>query len=425
MMTVAFLTLGCKLNYAESATLARQFVQSGFSHVSASEPADVYVINTCSVTEHADKKCRQAIRKVRKQQPDAVVAVIGCYAQLKAFDIMNIEGVSLVLGAEYKGRLVDEVMAYAAKQEESPSPFYHGTSPDHIEAIFPAYSAGEGDETRTRSFLKVQDGCDYRCSYCTVPLARGASRNLPIAQVVAQAHEIAAQGVKEIVLTGVNTGDFGKTTGESFFDLLKALGEVEGIERYRISSIEPNLLTNEMIDWLATQPKFMPHFHIPLQSGCDKVLKKMRRRYVTSFFADKVAYIRERIPYAFIGIDVIVGFTGETAEDFEETYLFLQQLAPSFLHVFPYSMRPNTPAVGFPKEERVSDAEKTLRASRLGALSDELHHSFCQANKGRTEYVLFEGKCKEGMMHGYTRNYIRVERPFEASLINQIVEVQI
>ncbi len=414
MRTVAFVTLGCKLNFAESATLLREFVPHGFTCVSASKPADVYVINTCSVTEHADKKCRQAIRKLLKQNPQAVVAVTGCYAQLKPQEVLSIPGVAVVLGAQYKDKLVERVLAHLEAMASAEC--LCCPTPD-IRGFFSAHSTAE----RTRAFLKVQDGCDYYCSYCTVPLARGASRNTSIESLVAQAREIALAGVKEIVLTGVNTGDFGKTTGETFFDLLKALACVEGIHRYRISSIEPNLLTDEIIDWLAQMPQFMPHFHIPLQSGSDAVLERMRRRYNTEFFARKVHYIKERMPYAFIGIDVIVGFPGETAADFETTYRFLEQLNPAFLHVFPYSVRPNTRAAAFPPEERVDEAEKTRRAHLLGQLCNQLHEAFYEANRGRTEEVLFEGKIKNGLMQGYTRNYLRVERPYDKSKINEIV----
>ncbi|MFA7210495.1 MAG: tRNA (N(6)-L-threonylcarbamoyladenosine(37)-C(2))-methylthiotransferase MtaB [Bacteroidales bacterium] len=411
--TVAFLTLGCKLNYAETATIARDFVQHGYTLVSPSKPAGVYVVNTCSVTGNADKKCRQAIRKLIKVNPRAVVAVTGCYAQLRAPEIQKIPGVSLVLGTNYRHRIVEAV--------ETGHSFT--CSCEELHSIFPAFSAVGNTRERTRSFLKVQDGCDYRCSYCTVPLARGGSRNIPIALAVEQAQTIAAAGVKEIVLTGVNTGDFGKTTGETFFDLLKALEEVQGIERYRISSIEPNLLTTEIIAWLAEHPKFQHHFHIPLQSGSDNVLKRMRRRYTTGLFAERLQYIRTKMPYAFIGVDVIVGFPGETEEDFETTCRFLEEVRPAFLHIFPYSVRPGTQAALFPVSERVAAEIQAERVHKLGQLSDILHESFCRANSGRREKVLFEGKTLNGIMHGYTGNYIRVEREYDKSLINTIVEV--
>lgn len=406
--------------------MARAFVHAGFACVSPTQKADVYVVNTCSVTHHSDKKCGQAIRKLTKINPFAFIAVTGCYAQLQPREVAAIPGVQLVVGAQYKNQLVERVLAALAHPSAPgvlPPKAVLASPCEDINSFFSAYSAGEGDEGRTRSFLKVQDGCDYRCAYCTVPLARGASRNIPIAQLVTQAHEIARSGVREIVLTGVNTGHFGKTTGETFFDLLKALATVPGIDRYRISSIEPNLLTPPIIAWLAEQPTFMPHFHIPLQSGCDTVLQRMQRRYNTDLFASRIACIRTHMPFAFIGIDVIAGFVGETEAEFDTTYTFLQRLAPSFLHVFPYSVRANTVAASWPVTQRVNPAVITDRAHRLGLLSDQLHSNFVASNAQRQEQVLFEGRCKDGMMHGYTRNYIRVERPFDASLINEIVDV--
>jgi threonylcarbamoyladenosine tRNA methylthiotransferase MtaB len=302
--TVAFVTLGCKLNYSETSTYAREFEEHGYSVVKPTEAADVYVINTCSVTDHSDKKCRNIIRRLHKKNPSAIIAVTGCYAQLKSEEILAIEGVDIVLGAEYKGQLYAQV----AKIEKKGASRAFSCERNRIESIFPSFSTGE----RTRSFLKVQDGCDYFCAYCTVPIARGKSRNLPIALLVEEAQKIAASGIKEIVLTGVNTGDFGKTTGESFLDLIKALNGVEGIERYRISSIEPNLLTEEIVRWIASGTKFLPHFHIPLQSGCDTVLAAMKRRYTTHMFRSKIDLIRENMSHEFFGIDVIVGFPGET-----------------------------------------------------------------------------------------------------------------
>lgn len=417
---VAFATLGCKLNFAESSTIARRFAEAGYEIVPHSAPADIYIINTCSVTEHADKKCRNLIRKMHKQAPGASIAVTGCYAQLKPEEVLAIEGVGFVFGAEHKGEIFD-IMSRDGKEGLERC---RACGEEGITSIFPAYSSGE----RTRSFLKIQDGCDYRCSYCTVPIARGRSRNIPIAEVVSQAREIAAAGIREIVLTGVNTGDFGKTTGESFLDLLKELDRVEGIERYRISSIEPNLLTEEILRWIASGTKFLPHFHIPIQAGCDKTLKGMHRRYTAKMFEEKISLIRdimetpeERFTKVFFGIDVIAGFPGETDEDFEECYSLLERIRPAFLHIFPYSRRAGTPAAERP--DQVQESVKTRRAERLQALSDRLHAEFCAANTGRSAQVLFESTMKGGRMYGYTGNYIRVERPYDRDKIGKIVEV--
>ena len=423
---IAYVTLGCKLNFSETSTLAREFASRGYSAVPAGEEADVYVINTCSVTETADKKCRNAIRKFHKLSPDAVIAVTGCYAQLKAEEIAEIEGVSVVAGARDKGRLCDLVEEALANASEKGKGKVYNCSIDEVDNIFPACSHGE----RTRTFLKVQDGCDYRCSYCTVPLARGHSRNLPIADIVAQARRAASEGMKEIVITGVNTGDFGKTTGESFLDLLKALNSVEGIERYRISSIEPNLLTEDILKWIASGTKFLPHFHIPIQSGCDKTLKAMHRRYTSAMFEEKISLVRdiletpqERFTKVFFGIDVIVGFPGETEEDFQATYDLLARVRPAFLHVFPYSRRAGTEAASLPGQ--LTAAVKAQRVARLEELSDRLHAEFCAANRGRTAEVLFESREKGGMMSGYTGNYIRVERPYDPALIGRITAVEL
>jgi len=422
---VAFVTLGCKLNYSESSTLAREFESRGYRHVKAVEGADVFVINTCSVTETADKKCRNIIRKVRKISPEAVVAVTGCYAQLKPDEILEIEGVDIVTGIRDKGRVCELVEEFVASRGTA-EPEAFVCPVEQVSETFPAYSTGE----RTRSFLKVQDGCDYKCSYCTIPLARGKSRNIPIATIVEQANAIAKEGVKEIVLTGVNIGDFGRTTGESFLDLLKALDAVEGIERYRISSIEPNLLTEEILKWIATGTKFLPHFHIPIQSGCDKTLKAMHRRYTSKMFEEKIALVRdcletpeERYTKVFFGIDVIVGFPGETEEDFQTTYDLLERVRPAFLHIFPYSRRDDTEAAARP--DQLTAAQKAERVARLEELSDRLHSAFCKANEGRKAQVLYESTQKGGMMFGYTENYIRVERPYDASLIGRIVETTI
>ena len=412
--TVAFVTLGCKLNFSETSTIAQQFLDAGYLRVPQSKPADIYVINTCSVTEHADKKCRQAIRKLHKQNPDAIIAVTGCYAQLKPAEIMAIEGVDLVVGADRKGDVFQLVSQLPAKQGSARS---YSCAINEVESIFPAYSHGE----RTRSFLKVQDGCNYHCSYCTIPLARGKSRNLPISVLVGEAEAIAASGIKEIVLTGVNTGDFGRTTGEDFLDLLKALNAVEGIERYRISSIEPNLLREDIIEWIASGTKFQNHFHIPLQCGSDAVLKVMRRRYTTAMFAEKIAMVRRIMGDVFFGIDVIVGFPGETDEEFNNCYNFLKDtIKPAFIHVFPYSRRANTPAAQMPNQ--VHEATKTARVEALTTLSNQLHEEYVARHKGTLQQVLFESTQKGGMMYGYTGNYIRVERPYDKNKIGKIID---
>jgi threonylcarbamoyladenosine tRNA methylthiotransferase MtaB len=409
---VAFLTLGCKLNYSESSSLARIFVENGYERVSSSSIADVYVVNTCSVTEHADKKCRSAIRKLHRQNPDAIIAVTGCYAQLKPEEILDIEGVKLVIGTDHKQDVFLRVSQLSGGKN-----IRKNLSGSNTNTIFPAYSSDD----RTRSFLKVQDGCDYHCAYCTVPLARGQSRNLPIDFLVEEANEIASKGIKEIVLTGVNTGDFGKSTGENFLDLLKELEQVEGIERYRISSIEPNLLTEDIIKWVSENSKFLHHFHIPLQSGSDKILALMRRRYNTSLFSEKVKLVRRYMPDAFIGVDVIVGFPGEGVKEFNESFNFLKTLRPAFIHVFPYSKRANTPAASM--DEQVDERAKHERVIRLESLCKILHDEFVDSQKGQKEYVLFESTQKGGKMYGYTRNYIRVERPYDRSSIGKIIEV--
>ena len=414
MNRIAFITLGCKLNYAETSTYERALLKEGFEAVSWTKGADVFLVNTCTVTEHSDKKSRNIIRKLHRQNPDSLIFVTGCYAQLKKAEIEAIEGVTAVFGATEKSQIVPSIIAKVRGEEYCP---------EGAGRFFPAYSSGE----RTRSFLKVQDGCDYKCHYCTVPYARGESRNIPIAEIIPQAEAIAAEGIKEIVLTGVNTGDFGRTTGETFFDLIKELDKIEGIERYRISSIEPNLLTEEMIDWITSGTKFLPHYHIPLQSGCDTILREMGRRYDTAAFARKIQYIRERTevpggPKVFFGIDVIVGFPGETDELFMETYTFLRDVVrPAFIHIFPYSRRAGTPAAE--RKDQVQDCKKTLRVQMLEELSAQLHAEFLESNKGVSEQVLFESTDRKGMMEGYTGNYIRISRPFDSALIGKIVDV--
>ncbi len=501
-MRIAFLTLGCKLNYAETSTYERGFVANGLEVVPWEEKADVYLINTCSVTERAEKKCRNVIRKMHRTSPGARIIVTGCYAELRRNDLLAIDGVSLVFGAKEKSRVVPDTMelilnsgsdgtaspsalrapsrpacggppvheatgghgagnAITAASTATKTVTHHGSQTNEaidintvLEQPLPSMngssdlepmSAAEykeisketmaafSSEERTRSFLKVQDGCNNFCAYCTVPYARGNSRNIPISEVLEQARRIAGAGIKEIVITGVNTGDFGRTTGESFLDLLKRLNDVEGIERYRISSIEPNLITEDIVDWIASGTKFQPHFHIPLQSGSDTILKRVGRRYTTEFFADRIDYIRSRMdpkagqddkPFVFFGIDVIAGLPGETEELFEETYSFLKdRVRPAFIHVFPYSRRPGTVAAGW--KDQVKDAVKTERVARLEALCGGLHTAFVERNRGRRSQVLWESDEKDGMMGGYTGNYIRVERPYDPVLVNMVEDITI
>ena len=410
---VNFHTLGCKLNFSESSTLAREFERGGFVRVAPDAEADICVINSCSVTEHADKKCRNLIRKLHRRNPGAIIAVTGCYAQLKPQEIAAIEGVGIVLSNNDKGMLYKRVVELSGKGRAQ----IYSCDTESLTSFFAAFSSGD----RTRAFLKVQDGCDYKCAYCTIHYARGGS-NMPIADLVAEARQIAAAGQKEIVITGINTGDFGRTTGERFIDLLRALNEVEGIERYRISSIEPNLLTDEIIAFCAASPKFQHHFHIPLQSGSDKILGLMRRRYTTARFADRIAAVRALMPDAFIGIDVIVGFPGETEEDFRTTYDFLEGLKPAFLHIFPFSERPGTPAVDMPGKVQPSVA--TRRVAELEELCGRLHGAFCAKAVGSEDTVLFESTLRGGMMFGYTGSYRRVKAPYDRTRINAICRVR-
>ena len=412
--TAVYYTLGCKLNFSETSTIGKTLKEAGVRTVRKGEKADICVINTCSVTEVADKKCRQAIHRLVKNHPGAFVVVTGCYAQLKPEQVAAIEGVDVVLGAEEKGRLLDYLgdLSKNGKGEAITSTF------KDIRSFSPSCSRGD----RTRYFLKVQDGCDYFCSYCTIPFARGRSRNGKIEDIVAQARQAAAEGGKEIVIAGVNIGDFGKTTGETFFDLVKALDAVEGIERYRISSIEPNLLTDEIIEYVAQSRAFMPHFHIPLQSGCDEVLKLMRRRYDTALFAHKIQKIKEMMPHAFIGVDVIVGTRGETEEYFNQAYEFLKGLDVTQLHVFSYSERPGTQALKI--DHVVTPDEKHRRSQLLLALSDEKTRVFYESHIGKESVVLME-KSKAGTpMHGFTDNYVRVELPYDLSLDNKLVRIR-
>lgn len=406
----AYLTLGCKLNFAETSAIGKQLSQVGVRRAREGETADICVINTCSVTEFADKKCRQAVRKLIKENPGAYVIVTGCYAQLKPEDISGIKGVDIVLGSEQKL----DVVAYLDELKKKDKGVIHTSKTAKIKSFVPSCS----QDDRTRYFLKVQDGCDYFCSFCTIPFARGRSRNGSIDSMVKQAQEVAAKGGKEIVLTGVNIGDFGRTTGETFIDLIKALDNVEGIERYRISSIEPNLLTDEIIEFVSTSKRFAPHFHIPLQSGSDEVLRLMRRKYDTALFRHKVEKIKSVMPDAFIGVDVIVGTRGETDEYFEEARLFLESLDFSQLHVFTYSERPNTQALKIDHE--VDPKTKHARCKVLLDLSDRKLETFYQSQQGSERKVLFEHTRHDDIMYGFTENYIKVETPFHENKANKI-----
>lgn len=412
---VSFHTLGCKLNFSESSTLARQFREGGFERVTSESEADICVINSCSVTEHADKKCRNLIRRIHRRNPNAIIAVTGCYAQLKPQEIAAIEGVDIVLSNNDKGDLYQRVVAL----ERTGKAEIYSCDVDSITRFFSAFSSSD----RTRTFLKVQDGCDYCCSYCTIHYARGSSRNIPISEIVKQAERIAQEGQKEIVITGVNTGDFGRSTGETFFDLIRALNEVEGIERYRISSIEPNLLTDEIIEFCAASKKFQHHFHIPLQSGSDEILRLMGRRYDSERFAERIAKVKSLMPDAFIGIDVIVGFPGESEEHFMETYRLLERVNPAFLHIFPFSERPGTPAVNLPNKVQSSIA--TERVARLEELCERLHSQFSREGVGQVQEVLFESTRRNGMMFGYTGNYRHVRAPYDSSKVNKISKVKL
>ena len=424
---VAFYTLGCKLNFAETSSIGKSLKNIGVEKAGENETADICIINTCSVTEVADQKGRHAINKLVRENPGAFVVVIGCYAQLKPEQVAAIKGVDLVLGAEQKGQIIEymsEAMVLRMQNGEGDSHLheFHQVATKDIKSFAPSCSCGD----RTRYFLKVQDGCNYYCTYCTIPIARGNSRNGSIASLVKQAEEVVQEGGKEIVLTGVNIGDFGHSTNENFADLVKALDQVEGIERYRISSIEPNLITNEIVDYCAESKAFMPHFHIPLQSGSNSVLKLMHRRYTTEFFAEKINYIRQKMPDVFFGVDVIVGTRGETDEYFEDAYRFIESLPISQLHVFSYSERPGTQALKI--DYVVSPEVKHERSQRLLALSDRKLHDFYERFIGTTRPVLLE-KPKAGMpIHGFTDNYIKVEiesTDENMKLINTIVNIEL
>jgi len=413
---VAFYTLGCKLNYSETSTIGRSFAEAGFEVVNFIDAADVYVINTCSVTDHADKKCRKVVKEALKYSPKAYVAIVGCYAQLKPQEISEIPGVDAVFGAAEKFNLVAHITDLTKNEKAQ----VFNRPIESTKEFIGSYSYGD----RTRTFLKVQDGCDYSCTFCTIPLARGASRSNTIAEVLAQAEEIAESGVKEIVLTGVNLGDFGIRNGDRedrFLDLITALDEVDGIDRIRISSIEPNLLTNEVIEFVAQSKRFVPHFHIPLQSGNNKILSLMRRRYRRELYAERVAAIKTLMPDCCIGVDVIVGFPGETREDFLDTYNFLNDLAISYLHVFTYSERENTPAIELP--DSVPGSQRADRNKMLHILSEKKRRAFYESQLGSTAEVLFEADQKEGYMHGFTRNYVKVKTQYDPLNVNEIKPV--
>jgi threonylcarbamoyladenosine tRNA methylthiotransferase MtaB len=423
--SVAFHTLGCKLNFSETSTIARLFAEKGFQKKKFDEVADVYVINTCSVTENADKECKSIVKNAMKLNPESFIAVVGCYAQLKPEEISKIEGVDVVLGATEKFKLLN----YINLSNKASHAVIHNCEIAEADFFVDAYSVGD----RTRSFLKVQDGCDYSCTFCTIPLARGKSRSDTIENVVANANKIAESGVKEIVLTGVNIGDFGygrdidgdikKRKEYNFLDLIKALDEVENIKRFRISSIEPNLLKDEIIEFVAHSKRFVPHFHIPLQSGSNAILKHMKRRYQKELYVDRVSKIKSLMPDCCIGVDVIVGFPGETEEHFLETYNFLNQLDISYLHVFTYSERENTEAISMPGI--VPIAERKRRNKMLRVLSAKKLRAFYATQKGKAAEVLFEHEQKNGFMFGFTQNYVKVKLPYDESLLNQTTEIQL
>lgn len=418
---VAFYTLGCKLNFSETSTIARNFEGEGFIRVDFSQKADIYVINTCSVTENADKRFKTIVKQAQGSNPEAFVAAIGCYAQLKPKELAAVDGVDLVLGATEKFKLT----SYLNDLTKNDQGEIHSCEINEADFYVGSYSIGD----RTRAFLKVQDGCDYKCTYCTIPLARGISRSDTLTNVLQNAKEISAKGIKEIVLTGVNIGDYGK--GEfgtkkhehTFLDLVQALDKVDGIHRIRISSIEPNLLKNETIDFVSQSRSFVPHFHIPLQSGSDKILKMMRRRYMSQLYVDRVARIKEVMPHACIGVDVIVGFPGETEEDFLETYTFLNELEVSYLHVFTYSERDNTAAAEM--ENVVPKKLRQKRSKMLRGLSIKKRRAFYESQLGRERTALFEGENKEGYIHGFTENYVKVKTPWNPDLVNTLQRVQL
>lgn len=415
---VAFYTLGCKLNFSETSSISRMFENRGYEKVDFQSNPDIFIINTCSVTENADKKCKKVVKEAKKINPNSFVTIIGCYAQLKPKEISEIKGVDAVLGAAEKFQLIDKLDGFTKKDK----PQVLASDIKEAKSFNNAFSIND----RTRTFLKVQDGCNYHCAFCTIPLARGKSRSDTIDNIVKSAQQIASEDVKEIVLTGVNTGDFGIQDGkrkERFVDLVKALDAVEGIERFRISSIEPNLLTNEIIEFVSQSKRFVPHFHVPLQSGSNKILRKMRRRYLRELYEDRVAKIKQLMPQCCIGVDVIVGFPGETEEDFLETYHFLKDLPVSYLHVFTYSERPNTDADEM--DEVVPMKVRNERSKMLRSLSEKKKRAFYEENLGREEVVLFENDVHDGLMEGFTDNYVRVLAKYDPILVNELKRVKL
>jgi len=415
---VAFYTLGCKLNYSETSTIGRLFQKADFDIVDFTNTPDVFVINTCSVTDHADKKCRKVVKEALKISPGAYVTIVGCYAQLKPHEIAEIPGVDMVLGAAEKFLIVDHIKDLT----KNPKALVYNQPVSEANQFISSYSFGD----RTRTFLKVQDGCDYSCTFCTIPLARGASRSDTIENVLEQARQIVASGIKEIVLTGVNLGDFGIREGkreDRFFDLVKALDTVDGLDRIRISSIEPNLLSDEVIEFVAASKRFVPHFHIPLQSGSNKILGLMRRRYKRELYADRVAKIKALMPDCCIGVDVIVGFPGENRDDFLDTYNFLNSLDISYLHVFTYSERENTPAAEM--SGTVPGSTRAERSKMLHILSEKKRRAFYESQLNKAAEVLFEADIKEGFMHGFTRNYVKVKAKYDPVLVNEIKKVHL
>ncbi|WP_070137244.1 tRNA (N(6)-L-threonylcarbamoyladenosine(37)-C(2))-methylthiotransferase MtaB [Crocinitomix algicola] len=411
---VAFYTLGCKLNFSESSTISRNFEEEGYAKVDFNDTPDIFVINTCSVTENADKKCRSVVRRALKINPNAFITMIGCYAQLKPTEISEIPGVDLVLGANEKFNILNHI----DELEKKETPIVSATKIKETKDFVPSFSMGD----RTRSFLKVQDGCDYFCTFCTIPLARGKSRNASISETIEEAKEIANSNFKEVVLTGVNIGDFGQGSDENFLELIRALDNIEGIERFRISSIEPNLLSNEIIEFVAKSNRFVPHFHIPLQSGSNTLLKAMRRKYLRELYQERVKKIKSLMPHACIGVDVIVGFPGETEEEFLKTVNFIKELEVSYLHVFTYSERANTTAKKM--EGIVPVSVRRERSKKLQILSEKMKRKFYEEQLGTKSTVLFEADQQNGFMHGFSENYLKVKVPFNPTLINQTVAVE-
>ena len=412
--SVAFYTLGCKLNFSETSTISRQLETAGLVKKEFTDSADIYVINTCSVTDHADRKCKKVVKEALKYNPNAFVVIIGCYAQLKPNEIANIPGVDLVLGAAEKFNLIEHLSGLEKKNDKAD---IFNKNIKETNVFIPGFSIGD----RTRSFLKVQDGCDYFCSFCTIPLARGKSRSHTIEETLKVANEVSKTEIKEVVLTGVNLGDFGVQNGETFYDLLLELDKIEGIDRYRISSIEPNLLEDRIIEFVSKSEKIMPHFHIPLQSGSNTILKSMRRKYERELYVDKVQKIKSLMPHCSIGVDVIVGYPGETDEEFLETYNFIRDLDVSYLHVFPYSERAQTTAAKL--KDKVHQFKRNERTEMLRILSEKKKQAFYNSQLNTNHSVLFENEEKNGKMYGFTDNYIKVEADYDPLLINEITEV--